>query len=314
MRNRKRLAKKIWHDEEAHDRWVISYADFITLLFAFFVTLYATSSVNEGKYNIVADSLGLAFLDIPPLSYPVRASVVAIQEPINSTEPNGKTGMGALTPHFLTRPTYFEMTPDIREDLGKMASEGFMQIEETKHWLEISLNTKILFSSGSARLLPEATQVLKPLVNIFQKISSPIQVEGFTDSVPIENETFPSNWELSAARAAAVVRQFISMKLPANQFVVVGYGENFPIASNKTLVGREINRRVVMLIAKSQRVQRLVNNTFIEKARPLTQAEKRKQFIENQPRSLEKFRTPDDSIRYTTLPERKSKKNRVQTE
>lgn len=314
MRNRKRLAKKIWHDEENHDRWVISYADFITLLFAFFVTLYATSNVNEGKYNVVADSLSLAFLDIPPLSYPVRASQVAIQEPINSNEPNGKTGFGALTPHFLTRPTYFEMTPDIREALGQMASNGLMQVEETKQWLEISLNTKVLFASGSAKLLPAANEVLKPLVAIFQKISSPIQVEGFTDSMSISNEMFPSNWELSSARAAAVVRQFLKMKLPSHQFMVVGYGANFPIASNKTQVGREINRRVVMVIAKNQRVQRLAKNTFIEKKRPLTQAEKQKQLIDNPPRSFEKFRLPDGRIRYTTLPERKSKNNRVETE
>jgi len=284
------------------------------VLFDFFVTLYATSNVSEGNYNVVADSLSSAFSDIPPLSYPVRASVVAISEPINSSDPNGRIGMGVLSPHFLSRPTYFELTPELRESLGKMSSDGLIEVEETKQWLEISLNTKVLFASGSAILLPESTQVLEPLVNVFQKISSPIQVEGFTDSVPIYNEMFPSNWELSAARAAAVVRQFIKMKLPANQFVVVGYGANFPIASNKTLVGREMNRRVVMLIAKNQRVQRLVNNTFIEKTQPLTQAEKRKQLIENQPRSLEKFRTPDGRIRYTTLPERKSKKNRVQTE
>jgi chemotaxis protein MotB len=314
MRKQKRLAKKIWHEEDNSERWVISYADFITLLFAFFVTLYATSSVNQGRYNVVADSLGLAFLDTPPLSYPVRASQVAIQEPINSTEPNGKTGFGALTPHFLTRPTYFEMTPDIRDELGQMASNGLMQVEETKQWLEISLNTKVLFSSGSATLLPEAATILKPLVHIFKKLSAPIQVEGFTDSVPIYNELFPSNWELSSARAAAVVRQLVELKLPSRQFVVVGYGANFPIASNKTLVGREINRRVVMVIAKSQRVQRLVKNTFVERKKPLTQAEKRKQLIDNQPRSLEKFRTPDGRVRYTTLPERKSKKNRVETE
>tara|TARA_R110002110_G_scaffold33533_1_gene114797 strand:+ start:110796 stop:111740 length:945 start_codon:yes stop_codon:yes gene_type:complete len=314
MRKKKKFANRMRHEEDNADRWVISYADFITLLFAFFVTLYATSSVNEGRYNVVADSLGLAFLDVPQLSYPVRSSKVAIQEPINSTEPNGKTGFGALTPHFLTRPTYFEMTPDIRDELGQMASNGLMEIEETKQWLEISLNTKVLFASGSAKLLPEAAAILKPLATIFQKLTAPIQVEGFTDSVPIENEIFPSNWELSSARAAAVVRQFVALELPASQFVVVGYGKNFPIASNKTQVGREINRRVVMVIAKSQRVQRLVNNTFVEKERPLTQAEKRKKLIDNQPRSLEKFRTPDGRVRYTTLPERKSKKNRVETE
>lgn len=314
MRNRRKIVKKNRHEEDNADRWVISYADFITLLFAFFVTLYATTNVNEGNYNIVADSLGSAFMNTPPLSYPVRSTRVAIQEPINSNEPNGQTGFGALTPHFLTRPTYFEMTPDIRDALGQMSSDGLMQVEETKQWLEISLNTKVLFASGSAKLLPEATEILKPLVDIFKKLSAPIQVEGFTDSMPISNEMFPSNWELSSARAAAVVRQFVNMELPASQFVVVGYGANFPIASNKTLVGREINRRVVMVIAKNQRVQRLVNNTFMEKDRPLTQAEKQKQFIDNQPRSLEKFRTLGGSIRYTTLPERKSKQNQVETE
>lgn len=305
MANRKRLAKKIWHEEEPHDRWVISYADFITLLFAFFVTLYAVSNINDENYNIVADSLGLAFMDIPPLSYPVKASKVAIQEPVNSNEPNGQLGLGALTPHFLTRPNYAEVTPDIREKLDEMNRRGIIDTEETKDWLEITLNAEVLFASGSAELLPQSQEVLRPLVPIFRKISAPIQVEGFSDGSPIENELYPSNWELSSARAAAVVRQFIEYKLPQGQFIVVGYGSNFPIASNKTDVGRAINRRVVMLVAKSNRIQRLAANTFVEKDRELSRKELQKKLINHSPEDLDKYKLPDGRVRYTTVPGRK---------
>ncbi|MCS5708591.1 OmpA family protein [Candidatus Berkiella cookevillensis] len=265
MQQRRGISSKIAHEPESHDRWVVSYADFITLLFAFFVTMYALSVVNEGKYRILADSLGLAFLNITPLAYSVEENEQGVSKTVNRAgEPNGQLGLGALTPHFLTKPAFFELTDEMRHKLEGGIDKSLMTIEETENWLELTLNTNVLFAMGSAILLPDSDKVFLPLRDILSSFASPIQVEGFSDNIPIENELFPSNWELSAARAAAVVRRFIELKLSPERFVVTGYGSNFPVASNSTALGRQQNRRVVLVIAKNERMKRLREKTFKE--------------------------------------------------
>lgn len=299
MQQRRRLSSKIAHEPESHDRWVISYADFITLLFAFFVTMYALSVVNEGKYRILADSLGFAFLNIAPLAYSVDQNPQSTSKTVNSaSESNGRLGWGALTPHFLTKPSFFELTEAIRSELEVRIDKKLMTIEETENWLELTLNTNVLFATGSAILLPDSDKVLLPLRDILSSFSSPIQVEGFSDNIPIANELFPSNWELSAARAAAVVRRFIELKLSSDRFVVAGYGSNFPVATNATALGRQQNRRVVLVIAKNERMKRLREKTFKDAA--VTEEATKQNYIFAQQTKQEK--TTNNITHYTTLP------------
>ncbi|MGE4349484.1 MAG: flagellar motor protein MotB [Candidatus Berkiella sp.] len=304
MQQRRSLSSKIAHEPESHDRWVISYADFITLLFAFFVTMYALSVVNEGKYRILADSLGLAFLNITPLAYSVEENEQSTSKTVNrAAEPNGRLGWGALTPHLFTKPAFFELTDAMRSKLEGSIDKKLMTIEETENWLELTLNTSVLFATGSAILLPDSDKVLLPLRDILSSFSSPIQVEGFSDNVPIANELFPSNWELSAARAAAVARRFIELKLSSERFVVVGYGSNFPVATNTTALGRQQNRRVVLVIAKNERMKRLREKTFKEpEPVVIEEATTQKHILNAQPTKQEK--TTSGITRYTTLPSR----------
>lgn len=300
MLPRRGLSSRVSHETESQDRWIISYADFITLLFAFFVTMYALSVVNEGKYRILADSLGLAFLNITPLAYSVPDEERGLSSAVSRLAgENGQLGQGALTPNLLTKPAFFEFTDNMRSKLEGSIDKSLMKIEETANWLEITLNTSVLFPTGSATLLPGADKILLPLTDVLASFSSPIQVEGFSDNMPIDNEIFPSNWELSAARSGAVARRFIELRLPAERFVVVGYGSSFPIATNRTAVGRQQNRRVVIVIAKNERMKRLRELTFRE---PSFSSEmmKRADFISTQPKSQEKF--TGGITRYTTWP------------
>lgn len=311
-----RLAKKIFNDTDDPNRWVISYADFITLLFAFFVTMYALSVVNEGKYRVIADSLGLAFLNIPPLAYTLDLDTeTVIPPPLMSVKPvKGALGQGALTPHSLSKPYFPEIAEPDREKLQMLADKNLIKLNETAHWMEITLNTNILFPSGSATLLKEADNVLNPISDIFADLTSPIQVEGFTDNIPIKNELFPSNWQLSTARASAVAQKFIELKIPKERLVVVGYGDNYPIATNKTLMGRAENRRVVLVVAKNPRIKRLQKATYQEPKVKDTPELRRQKLLENRPKKIEQFRLPDGRIRYTTLPERKTTADTSQKE
>lgn len=291
---------------ESTDRWMISYADFITLLFAFFVTLYALSAINEGKYKVVADSLGLAFLNIQPLAFTtdLDQKPVGFQNQAIDGSVTGLHGQGSLTPNVLRTAHFQEISEEVREKLNLLIKDKMVTIRESQAWLEITLNTNILFSSGSARLLDNALEVIAPVADIIRGVSSPIQVEGFTDNIPIRNELFPSNWELSSARASAVARAMIGLDIPKERFVVVGYGANFPIATNKTLIGQQKNRRVVLVVAKNARIKRLKENTYIEQEDAETQATRQQQLIENRPQNLEQYRLQDGRIRFTTLPER----------
>ena len=228
-------------DEEQH-RWLISYADLVTLLLCFFIALYAISNVNLAKYKQVAQSIGLAFNQLKPQ---------------NTPEPAQNTEAPVVEAEAIT-----EVNPNIADDLAELLEADLIGINEHEDWIEISLKSNVLFSSGDAQLLAQSKAVLEPIALILKQFNQPIRVEGFTDNIPIQNPLYPSNWELSSARSSAVARFLIEQGLPAQQLFVVGYAENFPIRDNATHQGREANRRVNIVLSQDIFVERLAQNQY----------------------------------------------------
>lgn len=264
------------HDEEAnHDRWLISYADFITLMFAFFVVMYSISSVSEGKYRVLSDALNQAFdsnqettSQIPnpidlPIDLPIDQSlpyeqadgtikaerVEGIKEEIlaendESTEEIAKPA----TEQDRVKKSLGEIADDIRYEVLPFIDEQLISVNNTDKEIEVEIKSELLFPSGNARLVSKAIPVLSNLATIFSTFNNPIQVEGFTDDQPIKTQTFPSNWELSAARAASVVHLFMRKGIDPTRMSAIGFAEFRPIADNNTKEGRQENRRVLIVI------------------------------------------------------------------
>lgn len=251
--------KSITHEADNTDRWMVSYADFVTLLFAFFVVMYAISSVNEGKYRVLSDTMTEAF-KVAPKS----------PEPIQIGKEN-KVVSSSKAPDKIIKPikilpkserTYEREMKQIAETVSKsvqpLIDKGLIKVTQHKLWVEIEMNTKILFSSASSELEDEAFPALKALAGALKTLPNSIDVEGHTDNLPINTELFPSNWELSASRAASVVNLFTRYGVNPRRMSSIGYAEYRPVSSNATAEGRLRNRRVKVVILADKNARRIV--------------------------------------------------------
>lgn len=261
-------------EPENHDRWLVSYADFITLLFAFFVVMYSMSSVNEGKYRVLSDSMTAAFTQTTRSLAPIQAGDIVrssssvikairkVPDPVNISAPivllNGSSTI-IVDPEYQDQ--YQEeaaskvaaeqidgIASDIEAEFEEMIADDNVSVRKSPFWLEVVFNSNILFNSASAELSMDARVELGKLGELLQEYENNISVEGFTDNIPIISPIFPSNWELSSARAAAVVRLFEEYGVESARLISVGYGENRPVSDNQTTEGRANNRRVVIVI------------------------------------------------------------------
>ena len=257
MAKRKRAAVE---EHENHERWLVSYADFITLLFAFFVVMYSISQVNEGKYRVLAKTLDSVFND-DPLS--IMKTPALTLDPIQFGDPvmrprNPDLGIELPDNGGDSREDDNDLNEE-QEDIKKVIESGFselikgglLDVSGNKNRLEIELKSKILFEPGGAILQFEAEHVLSHLAIVLSGYENQILVEGHTDNIPIKTYHFPSNWELSSARSAAVVNLFAREGIEPKRMSVVGYGEFRPIADNQTKKGQQRNRRVVIVVMKN---------------------------------------------------------------
>lgn len=257
------VSRKKKHEEhENHERWLISYADFITLLFAFFVVMYSISSVNEGKYRVLSDSISSAFSGSNgakpiKLGDPIKTPVKGIVAPQISREAQEEARRARMDrPNLETQSASDEqqtrelnsVADEVDAGLKDLIDEKMITVNRDKGWVEIDINTSILYGSGSAELQSMAQPVLHTLAKILNEKKYNIQVEGFTDNVPIKSDVYPSNWELSSARAASVVRVFVDEGVSPQRLVAMGFGEHRPVAENNTEAGRSKNRRVRVVI------------------------------------------------------------------
>lgn len=233
-------------EHENHERWLVSYADFITLLFAFFVVMYSLSSLNEGKYRIMSDSVVNAFRNIATNSDGPRI----ISSPIPAIRPSTPPPPSEATEE--ARRSRAErvknMAEEIRKVLAPLVADGQVRVTEGAFGITVEINASVLFAPGEASLGQDAKRALRAVAEVVAGSEFPITVEGHTDITPIATAMFPSNWELSAVRASSVVRLFVEGGVRPSRLTAAGYGDQRPVADNASAEGRARNRRVTILI------------------------------------------------------------------
>ena len=212
---------------------MVSYADFVTLLFAFFVSLYALSTVNESKYKKLSESLSSAFSPV------VQAS--------DETAPEFPKIVERFTTVF--SPNYKRVLETIQKLEG---SEGLTLLYDQEN-ITIRVADANLFRPASDELLPEAPPVLDEVAAVLRGITQDVRIEGHTDNIPVNTARFPSNWDLSSARSLKVLKYFINNHgLAPDRLSAVGYGEFSPITTNDTPGGRAKNSRVDIMVLTPQ--------------------------------------------------------------
>jgi chemotaxis protein MotB len=240
------MARRRHHEEhENHEAWAIPYGDLVTLLLAFFVVMYAISSVNEGKYRVVADSLNAAFHGPATTTDPIQVgekAATTVAAPVVQLQPDVKSM--ALR----------QLAQQASDALSPMIVQGLVDVQAGDGFVEISIRSDLLFASGSAQLAAEAQGAIRMLGEALKGFPNSIRVEGHTDNVPVSGGAFGSNWELSAARAATVVHMLVDSGVDPHRLSVVAFGEYRPVLPNATPDGRNANRRVVLTIEGSEPV------------------------------------------------------------
>ncbi len=237
---------------EEHDnpeRWLVSYADFITLLFAFFVVMYAISSVNQKKYKKLSESINSAFTNTP--------MVVSKQPDSLGSKPSSK-GESLVKPLPLTqlhsqklqieRENMTRLGINLSNSLSPLVKDEKIRVVQNNRGIRIDINDNLLFASGSADLNPGANSVLSQIANLLLQDDHAVQVEGHTDNTPIHSAQFYSNWELSAVRASSVVRMLSTLGVEENRLSALGFGSTQPISTNDSPEERAKDRRVSIMI------------------------------------------------------------------
>jgi len=265
------MARKKKHEEHVNaEAWAIPYGDLVTLLFALFTVMYAISSVNEGKFRVLSDSMIAAFHGAPKSIRPVNLGEKEPgkggDKPLTGITPtvfiklkdDKSTRDGNLQPRDPTKSegmrsadlpgALIRMQRQVQDAMQALIDAKLVTVRRENMWLEIEINTDILFPSGAGEFAPTAEPVLDKLAEVLKPFPNPIRVEGHTDNRPIRTASFPSNWELSAARAASVVHQFTRQGIDPLRLEIVGFGEFHPRQPNDTSDGRNANRRVVVLV------------------------------------------------------------------
>lgn len=248
MRRRRRNLDQ--RQSDSNERWLVSYADFITLLFAFFVVMYALSSVSEGKYSALKNSLGDAFAGIgagAPAAQPPAGAASMPELPMRRFARAGPADEGQRRQRE-QREQMRGIAEDIRGVLDSLVQDGHVKVTQSIRGVSVEINASVLFASGQAQLRADSVRALGQVARVLASAAQGIQVEGYTDNAPISTSQFPSNWELSAARAASVVRLFIEGGVAQQRLSVIGYGPNRPATGNDTPEERARNRRVTVMI------------------------------------------------------------------
>jgi chemotaxis protein MotB len=246
-------------EPENHERWLVSYADFITLLFAFFVVMFATSQADKGKAQQVSDSVKKAFEGKSVSA--VIASVLGgsvDNRGQGSADRRGPGGINEVPRVNRKEDKLAELRPSLKvlsEELKTEIDAGRIQVSMEPRGLVVSFKQAALFPSGEDVVSDDAYQSLEKVAAAMLKIPNPVRLEGHTDSRPIKTSRFRSNWELSAGRSIALL-EILSARFgaPRERISIAGYADNAPLASNDTDEGRARNRRVDIVILNDQGV------------------------------------------------------------
>lgn len=244
-----------------HERWLVSYADFITLLFAVFTTLYAMSQTDKKKVEEVMQSLqqsfGMVSAGAPSPKINVipskQMSIMPIIKPELSISQGSRRGQAKTRAE---EKDFRQIKSSIEAYLTKQGAQNKVSLTITRRGLIVSLKEAGFFDSGQAQIKPEAYDLINTIAEAMTQYNNPLRLEGHTDNIPISNAQFPSNWELSTARAVNGLKYLIKhFDVDPNKISATGYAEFRPVADNATPEGRAKNRRVdlVMLSGDGER-------------------------------------------------------------
>lgn len=247
------MPRKKHEEHENHERWLVSYADFITLLFAFFVVMFATSQTDKSKAQQVADSVNKA---LEGDSLKAMVSVILGGTVDEKGQGNAQhKGPGGAKPAIKTAASsnaqIAELLPSLKvlsKELEQEVKNGKLQISMGVRGLTISFTQAALFPSGEDVIAEDTYPSILKIAAAIQQIPNPVRLEGHTDAIPIHNSRFRSNWELSAARSIALLELLISDGVPKDRLSIAGYADTAPVEDNQTEEGRRRNRRVDIII------------------------------------------------------------------
>jgi len=231
----------------SHERWLVSYADFITLLFAFFVVLYSAAQVDQRKVGKLAAAIQVAFEQLGPFPATGPPRTLVTPSPVSFNNPPFGPIAKKDEPGDLIL-----LRRELEQALSVEILRGEAAVRTAPDGLVISLRETGFFETGSAHLKVESQPAFRRVAELLARQDHPIRIEGHTDNVRIHNSRYASNWELSTARATEMVRLLIGNDLPPSQLSAAGYAEYHPIAMNDTPEGRALNRRVDLVILGSK--------------------------------------------------------------
>jgi chemotaxis protein MotB len=251
------MRSRVPRSRVTHDRWLVSYADFITLLFGFFVVLYAFAKADQKKQMQVSESIDSAFRSLGLFADAARRpaspeSAGGVEKP--EIPMNIVMGEDVLSPAQVKNDLE-QIHRDLAQTLSNQIAQHTVSIQMGRDGLVISLREAGFFSSGSAAPRPETLATLRPIADKLGRTPYDLRIEGHTDNVPIHNDEFDSNWELSSARATRIARLFLDLKaMPPGRLSAAGYAEFHPVASNATAEGRAQNRRVDLVVLPRSKI------------------------------------------------------------
>jgi chemotaxis protein MotB len=241
----------------SHDRWLISYADFITLLFAVFVVLYAAAQADK-KQTEVSESINAAFSSLGIFPDALRDSQKGATASSGAGKPdvsmNIVMGEEVLAPAKV-KDDLNRMERELQQALSNQVATHTVSIKMGRDGLVISLREAGFFASGSAKPEPQTLTTLRQIAASLSHTPYDLRIEGHTDNIPIHNDEFNSNWELSTARATSIARLLLALKaIPADKLSAAGYAEFHPVAGNDTAEGRAQNRRVDLVVMPRSKI------------------------------------------------------------
>jgi chemotaxis protein MotB len=242
----------------SRDRWLVSYADFITLLFGFFVVLYAFAKADQKKQMQVTESIDAAFHSLGLFPDATRRPAINSSASDATAKPvipmNIVMGEDVLAPAKVQEDLN-HIRRELEQTLSNQVAQHTVSIQMGRDGLVISLREAGFFSSGSAAPRPQTLPTLRQIAASLGRTPYDLRIEGHTDNIPIHTAEFDSNWELSAARATRIARLFLDLKaMPPDRLSAAGYAEYHPVASNDTADGRAENRRVDLVVLPRTRI------------------------------------------------------------
>lgn len=262
--NRLRKRRHSVEHDNVH-RWLVSYADYMTLLFALFVVLYAMAMVNEKPFETITESVGRVFQanEEKPKNRGHGDDILNVNTSKSNKRLFGNGILDEAGPELLegeqtlsnisdsqVGSNLTSLEDELHTALYELIESGFAQLQIDGDWLEIELNSGLLFPSGSSSATNSATSILSIIYNVIGEASNFVRVRGYTDNQVIKTEIFSSNWELSVFRATSILRVLENLGMNPARMAIEGYGQYYPTADNATAQGRAKNRKVVVAISK----------------------------------------------------------------